>query len=166
MPTKIISRRRWLQSAASLAGLLLLPGLISACGGSEDKPAAGAVTKLTVGCKEDELAFDQTALSAPAAGAIELTFHNHSQYHQHNWVLVNGGDDKAMAVYNAALAAGDKNHWLPPDSPDVLVHTPLLDSGNSTTISFQAPTQAGQYSYLCTFPGHYLAGMKGTLTIT
>ena len=30
--------------------------------------------------------------------------------------------------------------------------------------SFAAPA-AGSYVFLCTFPGHYVAGMKGTLTV-
>jgi azurin len=124
------------------------------------------VTKLTLGCIGDQLAFDQVSLAAPAGAPVELTFSNRSAHHQHNWVLVNGGDEAATAVYEAAVAAGLENDWLPTDDPHIIVHTPLLESGKSTTLAFQAPTQAGEYRYLCTFPGHYLAGMKGTLTIT
>jgi len=164
MQTTLLSRRRLLQGAATLSGLLLLSPALSACGGS--KSEEGNVTKLALGCHGDELAYDTTSLSAPAGGQIELTFNNHSQFHQHNWVLVNGGDDVAMAVYQEALAAGVTNNWLPPDSPQVVTHTPLVDSGKSAVLTFQAPAQAGTYSYLCTFPGHYLAGMKGSLTIT
>jgi azurin len=163
----LISRRRWLQSAASLAGMALLASVLNACGGSSaESEAEGNVTKLALGCNGDQLTFDQANLAAPAGAPIELTFNNRSNHHQHNWVLVNGGDEAAMAVYEAALSAGIKNDWLPPDSPHVIVHTPLIESGKSTMITFQAPTQAGDYRYLCTFPGHYLAGMKGTLTIT
>jgi azurin len=129
-------------------------------------PEEKEVTKLELGCSGDLLAFDQISLAATAGVPVELTFNNQSNHHQHNWVLVNGGDDAATAVYESALAAGVKNDWLPPDSPQIIVHTPLIDSGKSYTVSFQAPTQPGAYSYLCTFPGHYLAGMKGTLTVT
>lgn len=162
----LISRRRWLQGAASLAGLALLSGSLSACGGAKGSSTGGDVTKLALGCNGDLLAFDQTALSAPAGKAIELTFSNRSNHHQHNWLLVDGGDDAAMAVYESAVAAGVKNDWLPPDDPQIIVHTPLLDAGKTFTLSFQAPTKAGEYTYLCTFPGHFLAGMKGVLTIT
>jgi azurin len=162
----VMSRRRWLQNAASFAALAMLSGVISACGGSSRVEAEGNVTKLELGCKGDELAYDKTNLTAPAGTAIELLFTNRSHHHQHNWVLVNGGEEEAMAVYQAALAAGAQNDWLPPDSPQILTRTPLVESGKSATISFQAPAQAGDYAYLCTFPGHFLAGMKGTLTIT
>lgn len=172
MQTSMMSRRRWLQSAASLAALALLSGTLSACGGSSPDNGEtgdngeGDVTKLELGCIGDELAFDQTTLTAPAGASIELIFNNRSRHHQHNWVLVNGGDAEAQAVYETAVAAGVKNDWLPPASPQIIAHTPLIDSGKSFTLSFRAPTQAGNYLYICTFPGHFLAGMKGTLTIT
>jgi azurin len=159
------SRRRWLQSATAFAALSLLSGALSACG-SSSASGEGHLTKLALGCNGDELAFDKSSLNAPAGAIIELTFNNRSNHHQHNWVLVNGDENAAMAVYEAAVAAGVKNDWLPPAGPPIIVHTPLVGSGKSTTITFQAPTQAGDYIYLCTFPGHYLAGMKGILTLT
>ena len=162
----IMSRRRWLQSAASLTAFALLSNVLSACGGSSAGEAEDSVTKLELGCNGDELAYDKNSLSAPAGAKIELLFTNRSHHHQHNWVLVNGGEEEAMAVYQSALVTGIDNDWLPPDSAQVLTHTPLVDSGQSATVSFQAPTKPGTYSYLCTFPGHFLAGMKGTLTVT
>jgi azurin len=166
MNTTRFSRRRFLQGTTSLATLFVLTGALGACGGKSADQSDENVTKLAIGCVGDNLAFDQPSLNAPAGAQIELTFTNRSNHHQHNWVLVNGGDAEADAVYQAALAAGDSNDWLPPDGPPVLVHTPLVDSGKSTMLSFQAPTQPGEYSYLCTFPGHFLAGMKGTLVVT
>ena len=35
---------------------------------------------------------------------------------------------------------------------------------SASTATFTAPA-AGNYIFLCTFPGHYVAGMKGTLTV-
>jgi azurin len=167
MQRPTLSRRRWLQQMASLAGLTLLAAALNGCGASRagNEAEDGAIA-LTLGCDGDLLAFDQTQLSAPAGAAIALTFANRSNHHQHNWVLVNGGEETARAVYDAALAAGIKNDWLPTDSAQIIVHTPLLASGKSATIHFQAPAQPGDYFYLCTFPGHYLAGMKGRLALT
>jgi len=164
-----ITRRRWLQMAASYAGIALLSSTLSACGpgeGGGEGKAGSNVTQLSLGCQENELAFDQATLTAPAGATLELIFHNHSNHLQHNWVLANGGDEVAMAIYDAALVAGVKRDWLPPESAQIIAHTPLINSGKSVTITFQAPTQTGDYSYLCTFPGHFLAGMKGTLTLT
>lgn len=160
-----ITRRRWLQMATTYAGMTILSSTLSACGGAEGR-AGGNVTKLSLGCKENELAFDHATLTAPAGATLELTFHNYSNHLQHNWVLANGGDEAAMAIYDAAIAAGVKQDWLPPESAQIIAYTPLVDSGKRATITFQTPPQIGEYSYLCTFPGHFLAGMKGTLTLT
>lgn len=157
-----ISRRRWLQSAAALAAVTLLA---AACG----RPASGNSTKLTkleLGCDGDSLAYDKTTLAAPAGGQVELTFHNRSAHHQHNWLLVNGGEEVATKVYEAALAAGVKQDFLPPAMAEVVAFTPLLASGQSATVTFQAPAQSGSYLFLCTFPGHFLAGMRGMLEIS
>ena len=32
-------------------------------------------------------------------------------------------------------------------------------------VTFDAPTEPGEYVYLCSFPGHYAAGMKGLLVV-
>lgn len=160
-----ITRRHWLRMAASFAGVTLLSGTISACSKAGGKTGDN-VTQLSLGCKGEELAFDHVTLTAPAGATVELIFHNRSNHLQHNWVLANGGDEVAMAIYEAAMAAGVKQRWLPPASAQIIAHTPLVNSGKRATITFQTPTQAGDYSYLCTFPGHFLAGMKGTLTLT
>ena len=53
--------------------------------------------------------------------------------------------------------------WLNVDDPAIVAHTRLIEGGQSNTITFTAPP--GTYTYLCTFPGHYAAGEKGTLVI-
>lgn len=157
-----ITRRRWLQMAASTVGMALLS---SACSKAEGK-TGDKVTPLSLGCDGEAMVFDPIALTVAAGAMVELTFHNHSNHLQHNWVLVDGGDEVAMAIYDAAIAAGVKQDWLPPENAQIIAHTPLVNSGKRATITFQAPSQTGVYSYLCTFPGHFLAGMKGTLTLT
>jgi azurin len=51
-----------------------------------------------------------------------------------------------------------------PRSDDVLYHTALLEPQKSETIYFQAPATPGEYSYVCTFPGHYIT-MQGTMRV-
>jgi hypothetical protein len=51
-----------------------------------------------------------------------------------------------------------------PDMPQVIVKTPLVDPGQSFTVQFRAPAQAGQYPYVCTFPAHWRV-MNGILNV-
>ncbi|HEU4325090.1 MAG TPA: plastocyanin/azurin family copper-binding protein [Roseiflexaceae bacterium] len=133
---------------------------LTACGGGGGGGNSGG---LTIGARGEELAFDKATLTASAAQPVSLTFTNGSSGQNHNWVLVNGGDDVASQVDQAATASGDPN-YIPPGDPNVIAHTKLLPGGQNETISFTAPA-AGTYTYLCTYPGHYGAGMKGTLTV-
>ena len=40
-----------------------------------------------------------------------------------------------------------------PQIPQVLFSTKLVEPGETVTFQFKAPAEAGQYPYVCTFPG-------------
>ena len=40
-----------------------------------------------------------------------------------------------------------------------------VDPGQETTVTFTAPSDAGEYQIVCGTEGHYTAGMVGTLTV-
>ena len=50
-----------------------------------------------------------------------------------------------------------------PDSDETIAFTKMLGGGESTTISFTAP-ESGTYTYICSFPGHYMI-MRGELIV-
>src|SRR6185295_19318151 len=54
-------------------------------------------------------------------------------------------------------------HYVP-DSPRVLHATKLVEPGQQTKLSFTAPSETGDYQYVCTFPGHWRR-MVGTLAV-
>ncbi len=82
----------------------------------------------------------------------------------HNWILLEMGAD-AQAFANAASKAKD-NNYIPTDKQDqILTHTDLAAGGETVEITFTAPEEPGDYEYLCSFPGHYAAGMKGVLNV-
>jgi azurin len=51
-----------------------------------------------------------------------------------------------------------------PDSAEILHHTKLVQAGEQDVIEFTAPTEAGDYPYLCTYPGHW-AIMNGVMKV-
>lgn len=78
----------------------------------------------------------------------------------HNFVLTATAD--AKAVDTAGIAAGIKNNHVPPGDKRVIAYTPLVGGGqkNSVTFSTAALKPGGDYTYFCSFPGHF-AIMKG-----
>jgi len=82
----------------------------------------------------------------------------------HNWLLLSSDADPE-AIDKAAAKAKD-NDYVPSDMGDqIIAHTGMVGGGESDTVTFTAPEEPGDYEYICTFPGHFAAGMKGTLTV-
>jgi azurin len=82
----------------------------------------------------------------------------------HNWVLM-VLDADANAYVSEASKAMDEDYMPEALSDQVLFHTEMVGGGETTEVTFNAPDEPGDYEYLCSFPGHYLAGMKGFLVV-
>ena len=82
----------------------------------------------------------------------------------HNFVLLAKGTD-ATAFTNAS-APRRRPAYIPAQfKAKVLASTALAGPGETVDVTFKAPAVAGQYVYLCSFPGHFIAGMKGVLVV-
>lgn len=82
----------------------------------------------------------------------------------HNWILMTMDAD-VQAFVNAAMKAKN-NDYVPSDMTDqVIAQTGLAAGGETMEVTFTAPEKPGEYEFICTFPGHYSAGMKGTFTV-
>ena len=108
----------------------------------------------------DDLTFDQDSLSASAGQEITLRFNNNAVTQQHNWVLVQSGTKDEVA----AAGLVDPVNWLDPNDPNVIASVQLLNPGEAGEVTFTAPA-AGNYEFVCTFPGHNLT-MFGTFEVT
>ena len=82
----------------------------------------------------------------------------------HNFVLLAKGTD-AAAFANAAAMAGATAYIPAAMKPKILAMTTLVGPGETVLVTFKVPATAGSYAYLCSFPGHFLAGMKGALVV-
>ncbi|GAB4007981.1 hypothetical protein GCM10028808_13040 [Spirosoma migulaei] len=122
----------------------------------------GPDQSLTIGTKPG-LKFDVDKLEVKAGSKIKLVFNNNDDM-LHNCVITKPG--AANAVGDAALRLnlnGPKMNYVP-NSPNVLYHTNILQPETSETIYFLAPTEPGDYQFVCSFPGHSSL-MQGTLKV-
>jgi azurin len=71
-------------------------------------------------------------------------------------------DEIGRAAMNLGLDAGDLEYV--PTSENVLYHTSMLQPGQIETIYIDVPDTPGDYTFVCTFPGHYIS-MRGTLRV-
>jgi len=82
----------------------------------------------------------------------------------HNWILLKSGAD-AAAFDRAAMTTPDNGYFPRTKAGEVIAHTSLVAGGHADSVTFTAPDKPGDYEYICTFPGHLAAGMKGTMTV-
>jgi azurin len=135
------------------------------------KPAETAPPKpaqhveLALATVANTMAFDKTKLSVPAGAEVHLTIKNNATMATlpHNWVLVKPGSEASVAANGLKL--GEPAGYFDVRDQNALAHTPMAKPGETTEVTFTAPTEPGDYPYICTFPGHYMM-MKGVLTVT
>lgn len=115
----------------------------------------------------DQMKYDTTDITVKVGQPLTITLTNSGSLPKaamaHDLVVLRPGTD--AAAYVAACQTHAADNYLAPDQADkVLRATKLLGPGESDTITF-TPKAAGTYDYVCTFPTHYAAGMKGTITV-
>lgn len=82
----------------------------------------------------------------------------------HNFVLLAAGTD-ANAFVMSAVAARATGYIPAAKKSAILASTGLAGPGESVEVTFKVPTKPGVHDYLCSFPGHFAAGMRGKLTV-
>ena len=82
----------------------------------------------------------------------------------HNWVLTTDSD--FMPVATAAAGAGLESNYVPVGDDRVLSATSIIGGGEETSVTFSIESfSAGDdYTFFCSFPGHY-AIMKGSFKV-
>jgi azurin len=82
----------------------------------------------------------------------------------HNFVLLAKNTDPAKFI-EAGQSETATDYIARVQTSRVLAKTKLTGPGETDTITFRAPSVPGPYDYVCTFPGHYVSGMKGVMTV-
>jgi azurin len=117
----------------------------------------------------DAMQFDLKKMEASPGEKIKVTFKNIGSIPKiamgHNWVLLKKDTD-ALAFGQKVLASGGSATNALPKSllGEVIAHTDVLGPGESESVTFQTPSEPGDYEYVCTFPGHF-AMMRGVLLV-
>jgi azurin/glucose/arabinose dehydrogenase len=109
------------------------------------------------------LKFDTKQIEVKAGSNVKLIFNNNDDM-LHNLLIVKPQtvDKVGTAALNLGLQGETKGYV--PNMDEVLYHTWILRPETAEAIYFTAPTTPGNYTYVCTFPGHYTL-MQGTLVV-
>jgi azurin len=63
------------------------------------------------------------------------------------------------------MTARDTDYVPASRKADILAATALAGPGETVEVTFKVPAKAGSYPYVCTFPGHFAAGMRGDIVV-
>jgi len=112
---------------------------------------------------EAGMVYDKELMVVKAGSKVKLTFNNPDDM-IHNLIITE--PDAADAVGQAALEMGlqGPQKGFIPDMEEVIFHTNILEPNSNDVIYFEAPSQPGDYQYVCTFPGHART-MRGILRV-
>jgi azurin len=119
--------------------------------------------EVEVGTDGDNLYFNKKEITAKAGSTIRITFKNNASEASglsHNFVITKPGTKDQVA--NDSMQAGEDKNWVA-EGPNVIAHTKLVKPGATESITFTLPA-AGEYNYLCTYPGHG-STMSGVLKV-
>ena len=147
-----------------LAAVALPTGVTLA---EEKADAAKADVKITI-TGNDQMKYDKSEIEAKAGQTVAITLKNIGALPKeamgHNVVILKPGTDIIkFAIGGIANKAGG---YLPTDASlaaQIIANTKILGPKEEETIVFKADA-AGDYPYLCTFPGHF-GVMKGVIKV-
>lgn len=122
--------------------------------------------EITLRADKVNLAFDIEEFTVYAGEQVQLTFINpEGALHPHNVLIVRPGTATRIGMLvNRRMRDPEFLKDPNPGTSDVLFASSLLQAGEEEVMEFIAPTEPGEYPYVCTFPGHW-AVMKGIMMV-
>lgn len=135
---------------------------------SSKAEATASTTKaniIKISVIKNEMKFDLKSFTVEAGKPVQIIFAN-PDFMQHNLVIVKPNMLQTVGKAADKLAANPKGAELQyvPDMSEVLFNTPLVNPQKEVTLEFTAPSQPGDYPFVCTFPGHWSI-MNGTMKV-
>ena len=82
----------------------------------------------------------------------------------HNFVLLRPDTNVDAFVMTASMAR-DTGYIPASLKKQIIANTTLAGPGETVEVTFPAPKVAGKYQFLCSFAGHFAAGMTGFLIV-
>jgi len=112
----------------------------------------------------EQMKYDLVNLELKGGETVAIIFDNVDAM-QHNLLIGSIGSLELIgaAADQLAQGGGETVDYIP-NIPEVLAATPLVNPGESYRLIFKVPKEAGEYPYVCTFPGHWRM-MNGVIRV-
>jgi azurin len=131
------------------------------------KAAAGGVRTVEI-VGTDQMKYDVATIPAKRSEQLRIRLTSKGTMPKiamaHNFVLLTLAAN--VVKFITAGAQSRETDFIPNEMKDqVIAKTALAGAGETVEVTFKVPAAAGEYPFVCTFPGHFQAGMRGTLAV-
>ena len=159
MYASIVSGRRLKMRIMYLTTILILTSLSNISFAQDCSQVIESNDAMQFNMKEMRVSSDCQSLTITLKHVGNLP----QQFMGHNWVLSTTED--MMPLTGVSMQAGAPN-YLPENDSRVIAATEMIGGGQESSVTFDvsALNSSTEYTYFCTFPGHY-AIMKGVFII-
>lgn len=119
---------------------------------------------------DDQIRYNLDRFTVRAGQMVRLTLRHvgslPAQAMGHNVVIISPDDDIFEFGADVGEQGGNiENGYMPESLRDrVVAFTDLVGGGETTTVEFQAPSEPGEYPFMCSFPGHF-GQMNGIMVV-
>jgi azurin len=113
----------------------------------------------------EKLSFDVKWFAVEAGKAVQIVLFNPDAM-PHNLIVSKPGSLEAVGTAGGSMPmpTDPEAKAFVPDLPAVLFSTRLLKEGDTERLGFTAPSEPGEYPFVCTFPGHWVR-MYGVMLV-
>jgi len=127
--------------------------LLAACGGASDSTS----NEFTINVV-DEFGFEPNTITVKAGETITVTFENSGTV-EHNLNFIKPDAEFDHLLEEIEEGAGEHI------DEELLTDMHDIEPGHTETVTFVAPSEPGEYTFLCTTVGHAEAGQVGTFIV-
>lgn len=151
--------------AMQLADQLLARLPVDVSRSYRDRLREVSVRVVRINTVEEEMRYDTAYFAVEAGRPVQIVINN-VDLMPHNLVIATPGALREVAELGAEVGptGGSLGKAYVPDSDKVLFATELIQSGRQERLTFTAPTEPGEYPYVCTFPRHWMR-MYGVMVV-
>ena len=148
------------------ASLLLCTPLMASTQETAKGAAAAKGARTVTITGSDQMKYNVTTIQAKPGETLHIVLKNAGAMPKiamaHNVVILKPGTDGA-AFTSAGMTNRDTDFIAPAQKASVLAATTLAGAGETVELTFKVPAKPATYPFVCTFPGHFAAGMQGTI---
>ena len=152
----------------SILGTTMVLACVTGAVPTEARQAARTVTLTVTDPVGEKMSYSLKTITVKPGEKIKIRIVSMAQTPKivmaHNFILLKEGTN--VKAFTDAAANARATDYIPPTfKTSILAQTPMVGPGESMEVTFTAPTKPGKYVFLCSFAGHWAAGMTGDFIV-